>query len=375
MNKVKKELTLNFIQDLATPHNNVLIKELLDSKKFNLQLWYAENSDETYGLYNWKKDITNEHAKAKIYGKQVNLKFLSRCLFSNDICLVVGWMNINTRLLIIFFFLTRKKYYFWTDAPPKNKKTNFIRDCLREIFFFMLRNSNNIIFCAGTFAIDSMKKRGFRNNRLKNLPIFIEVGENVDHYKRDNGNIRKKYGLKKDEVMIVLASRFTYEKGFDLLIKSLKHIDINLKNQIKVLIIGDGKEKTFLNKLINESKFKDEIILENWIDPNELKSIICNSDILINPARFDAYGSASLGMSLGTAVIASNNCGAALDRIIHMKNGIIYNTYDLESLASHISNLVTNKNLREDLANEAYETSKEWPPALGRKIIEQKVAR
>ena len=38
MNKVKKELTLNFIQDLATPHNNVLIKELLDSKKFNLQL-------------------------------------------------------------------------------------------------------------------------------------------------------------------------------------------------------------------------------------------------------------------------------------------------------------------------------------------------
>lgn len=374
MKNDKNKLTLNFIQDLATPHNNILIKELLNSKIFSLQLWYAEESDKTYGLYKWKKDITNEYTKANIYGKRINLKFLSHCLFSKETFLIVGWMNMNTRLLIILFFLIRKKYYFWTDAPPTNKKKNFIRDYIREMFFFMLKNSNNIIFCAGKFAIDSMKKRDFPTNKLKNLPIFVEVGEKVDQYKKESGNIRAKYGFKKDEIIIVLASRFTYEKGFDLLIKSFDHLDANLKSQIKVLIIGDGEERALLNELINESKFKDEIILGNWIGPDELKSIICNSDILINPARFDAYGSASLGMSLGTAVIASKNCGAALDRIIHMKNGILYDTYDLKSLASHISNLIINRNLREGLANEAYKASKEWPPALGRKIIEENIS-
>ena len=38
---MKKKRTINLVQDVATPHNNILIKELLKNKSVNLNLWYA----------------------------------------------------------------------------------------------------------------------------------------------------------------------------------------------------------------------------------------------------------------------------------------------------------------------------------------------
>ena len=121
-------MIINLIQDLPTPHNNLLIKKLID-KKLKINLWYATNANDD--LYGWKEDLANQHVKSRIYGKKLNILFLIKCLFSfNQKFILVGWQNINTKFLHVLFFIFRKKYNHWTDLPYlkfESKKKIFLR--------------------------------------------------------------------------------------------------------------------------------------------------------------------------------------------------------------------------------------------------------
>ena len=60
-----REMIINFIQDIATPNNNVIIKSLSEGKGVRLNLWYAFAK---HPQYSWKADLTNEVKTAHIYG-------------------------------------------------------------------------------------------------------------------------------------------------------------------------------------------------------------------------------------------------------------------------------------------------------------------
>ena len=99
-----KKITINLIQDIATPHNNVLIKYLNVSEEVEIKLWYA--CEKGVGQYDWSSDITHEICDATIYGNKLNWSFIKYCLtHPNERFVVVGWMNNNTRFLHFLFFL------------------------------------------------------------------------------------------------------------------------------------------------------------------------------------------------------------------------------------------------------------------------------
>ena len=126
-----KKVVINLIQDLTTPHNNVLIEQFLGRVDVDLKLWYASAGDA--GRYQWKTDISNQYMASTIYGNKLNLSFLRYCLSHTDErFVIVGWGNPNTRLLHLLFFLLRRPFSHWTDRPnPKQEvmalKQKFLR--------------------------------------------------------------------------------------------------------------------------------------------------------------------------------------------------------------------------------------------------------
>jgi hypothetical protein len=60
-------MIINLIQDIPTPHNNILIEKLSQRKDIKIKLWYAEKKN--FSLYNWKENLADKHLKSNIYGK------------------------------------------------------------------------------------------------------------------------------------------------------------------------------------------------------------------------------------------------------------------------------------------------------------------
>jgi glycosyltransferase involved in cell wall biosynthesis len=366
--KYQKQI-LNLIQDVATPHNNVLISEFLKREDIELKLWYSLGNKNK--IYNWEYDITNEYKKANIYGSKLNFKFLLNCiLHRNEKYMIVGWANINTKLLHLFFFLFRQEFNHWTDMPSDDRKNLCItKKILRSIAYWVLRNSRAKVFAVGKTSIDSLKKLKFSNKKLINLPIFIEVEDNLSHFITKGKYIIDRYNFKKNDFIISCGSRLEHEKGYDILINAISIIPKYILNNLKLIIVGNGKSTSELIELINQNGLNSHIFIEPWLKIDDFKALISVSDIFIHPARFDSYGGTILGMSMGKPVIGSMGAGAAVDRIINGHNGFLYETDDYITLSNNIIYLYNNPSVKKEMGNNAHTTSLKWHPSIGIKII------
>ena len=358
----RKKTTINLIQDLATPHNNVLIEQFVGRADTEIKLWYVKPHDSV--RYQWSSDISQQHCPANYYGERLNIGFLRYCFaHKHEKFVIVGWMNINTRFLHLLFFLLRRPFNHWTDLPnPTSDDVSITKKFMRWAVYKMLRYSHCKVFGVGKITMDCFRKCGFTENMLVNLPIFVAVDEDIPVYRCRRSELFEHYAVPNDGFLLSAGSRLIFEKGYDLLIRSIAELTPKLRNKVKLVIVGSGDETDSLNKLIIDLNLTMAVRIEKWLDINDFKSLIANSDIFLHPARFDSYGGTTLGMALGVPVIGSSGAGAAVDRIDNGVNGFIYEATDIQSLAGYITRLLNDAELRQRMGDAGRKTALQWHP-------------
>lgn len=361
--------TINLIQDLATPHNNVLIAQFKNCQDTEIKLWYAQAMDQN--RYQWASDITNEHFPAEIYSTTFNWRFIRYCLtHTNEKFIIVGWMNVNTRALHLLFFLLRRPFNHWTDLPnPNIKGMNLKQKFWRCAAYWLLKHSRCRIFGVGKGTINYFRARGFQEAQLVNLPIFVRVDEEFKVYKARRREVLTRYGVLPEGFLISGGSRLIYEKGYDLLIRAVAFLPADIRALLKVVIVGSGEALPGLKSLVDELSLGSCIMFEQWLAIEDFKALIANSDVFAHPARFDSYGGTTLGMALGVPVIGSTGAGAAVDRIEHGVNGFLYEAEDIQALADAIVRLFRDPELKQRMGRAARQSALQWHPKRGVDIL------
>jgi glycosyltransferase involved in cell wall biosynthesis len=360
---------LNFIQDIATPHNNVLIRELVHDGRRSIRLWYAKEEDAS--LYSWKENLSHKYIQASIYGTRLNLKFLWYCItHREEKYLIVGWANINTKLLHLIFFFLRRPFNHWTDLPDQNSSTLTVKKrIIRYLAYRLLKRSKGKIFGVGKTTVNLFKKWGFPESRIVNFPIFVDVDDDLTGYRAQEQEMRSRYGILRSDFVISAGSRIVFEKGYDLFLRSIASIRPLERSLIKVVLVGKGEQLQEVKELANQLKISDQVIFVDWLSIDDFKALIVNSDLFVHPARFDSYGGTTLAMALGVPVIGSKTAGAAYDRIEHGINGFLYDAEDFKELARLITQVFSDRNLRMSMANAARRTAMLWHPKHGAHIL------
>ena len=355
-------MTINFIQDIETPHNNCLIRHLKLHGSEELRLWYAEDiksskSSDTYP--------ETQH----IYGKKINFRFLLRCIMrSDEKFFIVGWANINTILLHIIFFIIRRPFNHWTDLGVNTfEKLTLHKRILRRCAYYILKKSNCIIFCVSNATISYLKSLSFNENKLIHLPIYIDTYDLYTSIPYDKKSTLEKYSIDINSFVITAGSRLDYLKGFDLFLNAFEKYDSQLIKKCTIIIVGSGPEYDKLKDFADNLDCK--IIFTDWLQIDDFKSIIYSSNLFVQPSRYETFGSASLAMSLGTPVIGTVSSGSSADRITDGYNGYLYEYNDLSRLINKIQFLHNNRNILNKLSICAFNSSQSWPLERGRKTI------
>jgi starch synthase len=133
-----------------------------------------------------------------------------------------------------------------------------------------------------------------------------------------------------------MASRITYQKGFELIIEAL---EILLRLNIQVIIMGDG-EKDYIakiNKLVK--KYPQKIV---WIGFDENKqyetALYAGGDMFLLPSSFEPCGINQMKALRYGCIPIVRSVGGLKDTISNFDfnnkdgNGFIFNTYSPLSL-------------------------------------------
>lgn len=359
---------VNVVQDIATPHNNVLLAALHKAPGTKLNLWYCQDNPEKYG---WKINLTHSVQQANIYhAKGVDWDFIRYALkHADEKWFLVGWMNPTTRLLVFLFWLTRRPFNMWFDLPQDTAPRNPLKKLVRAGMYALLKTSRAHIFCVGQLVVDYFKKRGFPTTRLTNLPIIVEIDKTAEDFSAKRKDIFKKYKVKEDGALFSAGSRLIHDKGFDVVIEAVKLLPKAQKQAITCVIVGKGEERENLEQLINDYDLKGQVILEDWLEFTDFQALIAHSTAFLHPARFDAYGATIFAMPLSTPVIGSTGAGAAVDRIVEGKNGFLFNADNPKELSRILAYAMGNPEKMQTMGQHARKTAVKWEPRAAAQIL------
>lgn len=144
----------------------------------------------------------------------------------------------------------------------------------------------------------------------------------------------------KDNLTLVTVGRLVSEKHFDQLIKAVAHIS----EPLQLKIIGDGKEKENLHKLINELQLQEKVFLCGYKTKEEIVVLLQQSDIFVLPSQSETFGVVYIeALACGLPIIATD-CGGPRDIVTPM-NGLLVPINNQQKLEKAITHMIHNLHL------------------------------
>lgn len=145
---------------------------------------------------------------------------------------------------------------------------------------------------------------------------------------------KEKYGIEKDDIVLLYTGRLVEEKGVKELIEATNRI-IDTNPNIKLLIIGskassDSKKDLFISKINSISKKHEKnIIFVGFVQYEKLPIFHQISNIQIIPSKWEALGNVVIeGMASGIKQIVTNSGG--IPEIVQGTSATIIGTNGLE---------------------------------------------
>lgn len=250
--------------------------------------------------------------------------------------------------LFILNKLFRKPYIIWGRGSDayflfRNKKDWVLKQALKNVD-------------AVISLTDDMKKQIMK---VYDREIFIiPNGIDLDVFEGlSKENLRKKFGFKKDEKIILYVGRFHPIKGSTYLIDAVKNI--NDKNK-KLLLIGRGEERNYLEELVKKFKIENIVTFVGRIPNKEVFEYMVASDVLVLPSLSEGFPNVILeAMASGLPIVATKVGG--LPEIVNIgENGFLVEPKNSEQIAEKISLLFKDEKLRKRISRNNIEEVKKY---------------
>lgn len=147
------------------------------------------------------------------------------------------------------------------------------------------------------------------------LPIF--VSPEMDKVCDPTLDLRAKYP--QFSFIILMASRLTMEKNFDLALRAFSRASIS-RDYTGLVIVGQGPEKVHLQALARTLKLEDRVIFEDW--QSNLSCYYQTADLFMLTSNYEGYGRTLIEAGLSGCPVLTTEIGL-VGEIIHNQNALI----------------------------------------------------
>ncbi len=274
--------------------------------------------------YNYKACIYSYEVNSVCAGEKLvrkySLPFVTR--FQGTILAQVNdnWLNRLKRYPHFQALETRANILIMTDDGTKG-----------DIVLGKLKNDSEII-------------KFWRNG----VDINVEDCKNIAEIEK----IKRHLGIKQNEKVLLTISRLVSWKRVDRAIEALATV-IKEKPNVKLVIVGDGKEKQKLVTLVEKLHIARNVLFVGAVNQTEIKNYLDLADVFLSLYDLSNVGNPLLeAMSRGKPLITLN-VGDTASLIKNNENGVILELSQLNEIPHYIHKIIDNSKYAEMLGNNA----------------------
>lgn len=151
-----------------------------------------------------------------------------------------------------------KKVVFHAHSSYLGQNHRTIKLCIHEVCKYLFSDFADVrIACSEKAANFLYTKRDVELGRIRYVNCIIDVEKfKFDAYIRNFW--RKKYNIHEEETVFIHVGRFQYEKNHVFLVKLFNEISAKIPS--KLILIGEGREKKKVKKMIEEFGIAKNVI-------------------------------------------------------------------------------------------------------------------
>lgn len=264
-----------------------------------------------------------------------------------------------------FWFLNSKKFVLLAhDAPISSVYKEKLMFSGR-LFYWFLGMIGKYFLDAIVVDSEDAKREIVGYHRLNPEKVFVVYDAAGEEFRKfseeEKANakeiLREKYNISPPYILDV--SRLDPHKNILNVLKAYLIFRKNSDFLHKLVLVG-GSHTSDYSKLVKErvlnSKFKDDILFAEYIEPEDLPALYNLADILAFPSLLEGFGLPLVeAMKCGVPVITSDI--SSMPEIIG-DAGIKVNPLDANLIAKKMAELLGNKELMFELSNKGLERGK-----------------
>jgi glycosyltransferase involved in cell wall biosynthesis len=156
---------------------------------------------------------------------------------------------------------------------------------------------------------------------------------------------------------VIAAGRYTYQKGFDLLVEAWTHV-ADRHHDWTLNVYGNG-DRSEIERLVEEKGLRGKVILNG--NASNIEDKYCESSIFVFSSRFEGFGMVLVeAMSCGLpAVSFACPCGPR-DIITDGEDGILVENGNTTALGESINRMIEDEEKRREMSNRAIEKAQQF---------------
>jgi len=186
---------------------------------------------------------------------------------------------------------------------------------------------------------------------IKNKIVVIHNGvRKITFFERDyvRNFFQEKFNINKEDFIVGTLAELHLIKGLEFLIKAAKILNEQNKN-LKILILGEGQEKTELEKIISDLSLQNKVILGGFLENGS--QYLKGFDVFVLPSLSEALPFCLLEAGQAELPTIATGVGGIPEIIENNKTGLLIEPGQEKEIAIALTTLLENEVFAKELAD------------------------
>ena len=293
--------------------------------------------------YEWVENVSTGPGSANFKGI-INPGLIGQInSWQPDAVLVFGWAY-DSHLKALKYFKNKIPVFFRGDSTLINQQPG-IKGLLKFLFLRRVYSNVDHAFYVGKNNKAYFKRYGLKDNQLSFAPHAVD-NERFKHPRgQEADELRQSLNLGKEDILIVYAGKFEPVKNVGLLLDAF--IKLN-KPKVHLLLVGNGVDERHLKNIAAGSINARNIHFSDFKNQTYMPVVYQAADLFCLPSKSETWGlSINEAMACSKAILASGNCGCAVDLVQNDKNGLIFKSGSIAGLVEALNRLTVSRDILE----------------------------
>ena len=214
-----------------------------------------------------------------------------------------------------------------------------------DIYIYPPNNAKKIVGSAVKIITVGEESKKYISNKY-NIPsekiLVYRLGIKQEFYKMIQKKVNQRGRSFDSKLVFLTVASYRYVKGIDLLLEAINLLVKNKKINDNILfkIYGSGNQKKRYIDYIKRMNLKNYIILNDWIDRENLSNELASANAFILPSRSEGLPVVLMEACAAGLPIIATNVGCVKEIAIDNFNAILCENVTSQSIANAIENFI-----------------------------------